>query len=135
MDVEFEMKSQTLGTLFIIFACFQPLVLLAGFMAFTMAAAGTFAAPSVDDPALKRYTVMAVWGIILMLLSILLFVIALVAGIGIKKRRRYGRIWGIIAAVVSLLEIPIGTVLGIYALRFFKDAGSRQIYSETSDTI
>jgi hypothetical protein len=131
MDFEFEMKSQTIGTLFIIFACFQPLVLFTGFMAFGMAAAGTFAAPTVDDPALKGYTVMALMGVILMPLSIILFVVALVAGISIKKRKPCGRIWGLIAAGLALLEIPVGTVLAIYALRFFKDERSKQTVSQS----
>jgi hypothetical protein len=135
MDFEFEMKSQTIGTLFIIFACFQPLVLFAGFMAFTMAAAGTFAAPSVDDPALKGYTVMALMGVILMPLSIILFVIALVAGICIKKRKPCGRIWGMIAAVLALLEIPVGTVLGVYALCFFKDERSKPIDAQQNPLV
>jgi hypothetical protein len=130
MDVEVEARNQTLGTLFILFACFQPVLFFAGFMALTLAMAGTFAAPSTNDPALKWYTAMMVFGIVAMPLSIILFVLALVAGIGIKRRKRYGRIWGMIAAVVSLLEIPIGTGLGIYALRFLTNERSKQIYSQ-----
>lgn len=131
MDIEYARKNQTLGTLFILFACFQPVVFLAAFMALGMAMAGTFAAPSSTDPALKWYTAMAIWGILTMPVSALLFVFALVAGIGIKKRKRYGRIWGMIAAVVSLLEFPIGTLPGIYALRFLANERAKQIYSQT----
>jgi hypothetical protein len=72
---------------------------------------------------------MAVWGIVTMPVSALLFIFALVAGIGIKERKGYGRIRGIIAAVVSLLEIPVGAMLGIYALRFLANDRSKQIYS------
>jgi hypothetical protein len=129
MDAEFEIKNQTLATLFIIFACLQAVVFLAAFIAFTMALAGTFAAQRADDPVLQWYTAMAVWGIVMMPVAVLLFVFALVAGIGIKKRKPYGRIWGMIAAVVALLEFPIGTVLGVYALRLLANDRSKQIYS------
>jgi hypothetical protein len=135
MDAEFEIKNQTLATLFIIFACLQPVVFLVAFMVFGMALAGTFAAPTVDDPALKWYTAMAVWGIVMMPVAALLLVFALVAGIGIKKRKSYGRIWGLIAAVVALLEFPIGTVLGIYALRLLTNDRSKQIYSAQSPLV
>jgi hypothetical protein len=131
MDAEFEIKNQTLATLFIIFACLQPVVFLVAFTLFGMALAGTFAAPTSDDPALKWYTAMAIWGIITMPLAVLLFVCALVAGIGIKKRKPYGRIWGMITAALALLEFPIGTVLGIYALRLLANDRSKQIYSRT----
>jgi hypothetical protein len=130
MDVEFEDKNQTLGTLFLIFACFQPVVLLVAFMAFGMALAGTFAAQRADDPILKWYTAMAVWGFPTMILSIILLVIAPIAGLGMKKRKRYGRIWAMITAVVALLEFPIGTLLGIFVLRFFANARSKQIYAK-----
>jgi hypothetical protein len=129
MDAEYEIKNQTLATLLIIFACLQPVVFLVAFTLFGMALAGTFAAQRHDDPALQWYTAMAVWGIITMPLAVLLFIFSLVAAVGIKKRKRYGRIWGMITAAVALLEFPIGTVLGIYALRLLANDRSKQIYS------
>jgi hypothetical protein len=129
MDVEFEAKTQTWGTLFILFACFQCVTFIAAFMAFAMAAAGTFAALRADDPILKWYTAMAIWAVVTMPVSLLLFIFALLAGIGLKKRKPYGRIWGIVAAVVALLEFPIGILLSIFALRFFAITRSKQIYS------
>ena len=125
MDVEFEAKIQTWGTLFILFGCFQCVTFIAAFMAFGMAAAGTFAALRADDPILKWYTIMGVWGIITMPLTLLLFIFALIAGIGLKKRKPYGRIWGIIAAAVALLEFPVGTLFAIFAVRFFANDRSK----------
>lgn len=129
MDAEFEVKNQTLATLFIIFACLQPVVFLAAFTVLSMGAGATFTAPTGDDPALKWYTAMMLWGLVNMLLAVLLFICALVTGIGIKKRKPYGRIWGLIAAAVALLEFPIGTALGIYALRLLTHERSKPIYS------
>ena len=130
MDIEYDLKQQNLGTLLIIFACFQPGVLVAGLMGFAMAAAGTFAAPTVDDPALKWYTALAVCGAVAMPLSVILFIVCLVAGIGLRRRKRFGRIWGLIAAALSLLEVPIGTVLGLYALRVLANERSKQLASQ-----
>ena len=73
---------------------------------------------------------LAVWGVILMALSVPLFVVALVAGIGLKKGKRFGRAWGFIAASLSLLEIPIGTVIGVYALRVLTDRRSKEVVSQ-----
>jgi hypothetical protein len=129
MDAEYEVKNQTLATLLFIFTGLQPLVFLAAFTLFGMALAGTFAAPSIDDPALDWYEAMAVWGLVTMPLAVLLFICSLVAGVGIKNRKRFGRIWGLVAAALALLEFPIGTALGIYALRLLANPRSRQIYS------
>jgi hypothetical protein len=74
-------------------------------------------------------TAMAIWAVVTMPVSLLLFIFALLAGIGLKKRKPYGRIWGIVAAVVALLEFPIGILLSIFALRFFAITRSKQIYS------
>ncbi len=128
MDAEFVVKNQTLKTLYLIFACFQPLAFIAGFFALTMAMAGTFAAQRHNDPILRWYTFLALVGVIFMVLSVILFVAAFVASEGIRKRKRYGRIWGIIVATLALLEIPIGTALGIYALRFFTSERGKQLY-------
>lgn len=129
MDSKIIQKNQMLATLFIVFAGFQPLAFAGGFFALTIAAAGTFAAPTVDDPALKWYTAMAVWGVAMMAISIVLFVLALIAGIAMKKYKNYGRICGLIAAILALFEIPVGTLLGIYALIFLRKAEVKQIYT------
>ncbi|MEW6131331.1 MAG: hypothetical protein AB1757_30155 [Acidobacteriota bacterium] len=132
MNRQIIQKNQTLATLLMVFACFQPLALIGGFFAFTIAAAGTFAAPTVDDPALKWYTAMAVWGVAMVAISMALFVLALIAGIGMKKYKHYGRLCALLAAVLALFEIPIGTILGIYALIFLCKAEVKQIYANQS---
>ena len=40
----------------------------------------------------------------------------IVAGIGLLKRREWGRILALILGVLSLLNIPFGTLLGLYSL-------------------
>ena len=40
----------------------------------------------------------------------------LVAGIGLLKRRPWGRILGIVVSALSLVHVPFGTALGVYGL-------------------
>ncbi|MCA9743309.1 MAG: hypothetical protein H6695_01070 [Deferribacteres bacterium] len=40
----------------------------------------------------------------------------IVAGIGLLKRREWGRILALILGVLNLLNIPFGTLLGLYSL-------------------
>lgn len=49
----------------------------------------------------------------------------LIAGIGLLRRRNWGRILGIIVSFLNLLNVPIGTVIGGYSLFvLFQDAAS-----------
>lgn len=40
----------------------------------------------------------------------------LLAGIGLLKRRNWGRVLAIIVGFLNLLNVPIGTIIGVYTL-------------------
>jgi hypothetical protein len=49
----------------------------------------------------------------------------LLAGIGLLRRRNWGRILAIIVSFLNLLNFPIGTVIGVYSLWvLFQDAAA-----------
>lgn len=50
----------------------------------------------------------------------LLSIPAILGGIGLLQRRRWGRIFALVTAAVSLLSIPIGTAFGIYSIVILK---------------
>ncbi len=49
----------------------------------------------------------------------------LLAGIGLLRRRNWGRIVAIIVSFLNLLNVPIGTAIGAYSLWvLFQDAAT-----------
>jgi hypothetical protein len=54
---------------------------------------------------------------------------SVIAGIGILKRRNWGRIIGLVLAAINLLNIPFGTALGIYTLWVLLNQESESVFS------
>jgi hypothetical protein len=54
------------------------------------------------------------------------------AGIGIRRRRPWGRIVGIVVGALALSSIPLGTALGIYALIVLIDKDVGEAFSKSS---
>ena len=52
-------------------------------------------------------------------LTVVMGIVQIVAGIGILKRRNWGRILGYIVAALGILQVPIGTAMGILAFIAF----------------
>ena len=69
---------------------------------------------AIDDP-LARTIVFIVGPAVGGLIAVVALT-GLVGGIGLLKRRRWGRTVTMVYAVLSLFSIPIGTAFGIYAL-------------------
>lgn len=69
---------------------------------------------------------------ILVLVAVVL--LPLVAGYGLRKRRRWAKPVTMVTAVVSLVNIPLGTALGIYAIKFFRSAAGSMLYGGTGAT-
>ena len=51
---------------------------------------------------------------------------ALIAGIGLLRRKRWARIWALLAGVLNLLSFPLGTAVGIYSIWFFVQDDTEQ---------
>jgi hypothetical protein len=66
-----------------------------------------------------------------LLVALLLFTPALVAGYGLLKRKSWARTAGIVAALLMTLNIPFGTALAIYSLWFLSGRGT-QLYEDES---
>ena len=53
---------------------------------------------------------------VIIVLSVVLSLPGILAGIGLLKRREWGRILTLIISVLNLFSFPIGTGIGIYSL-------------------
>lgn len=95
------------------------LLLVGGFLLLLMPSIGAI---SGDREALGILLIVAVG---VSCLVGLLALPGLIAGIGLLRRRNWGRILAIIVSFIDLLNFPIGTVIGIYSLWvLFQDAAS-----------
>ncbi|HEY0051683.1 MAG TPA: hypothetical protein VGB68_20465 [Pyrinomonadaceae bacterium] len=119
MNEEKAREQKRLGVMFIAFALFQILVLLLATIAWMFLPWLGMAGRS-ETEAMILMLAPLVGGWAFSIISILLFVLSLVAGIGVFKNSNAGRVAGIAAAYIALLEIPFGTIFGVYALRRLK---------------
>ncbi|WP_426753226.1 hypothetical protein [Myxococcus sp. Y35] len=51
-----------------------------------------------------------------------------VTGIGLLKRKAWARTVALVLGILALPNIPLGTALGAYALWFYLQAGSEQVF-------
>jgi len=70
----------------------------------------------------------AVVSIFVMLFSLPSFA----AGIGIRRRKPWGRIVGIVVGALALTNLPLGTALGVYALIVLLDKEVGEVFSASS---
>ena len=124
-----EEHNQTLATLHFIYGAMHGLT-LAGLLLLVIVV--KFAAPGANS-------ISPVWiGLGILIFVILLLVVGLLplaVGFGLKKRRRWARPLGLSLGIISLINIPVGTALGIYAIRFFRSEGGVQLYGGRLPTV
>jgi hypothetical protein len=72
--------------------------------------------------------------LIFLMLLIVVGLLPLAVGYGLKKRRSWAKPLGLFLAVVSLINIPVGTALGIYAIKFFRSEGGVKLYGGKQST-
>ena len=75
---------------------------------------------------------MGILGLIGILAVIFMSVIALpgiLAGVGLLRRREWGRILAIVVGIISLIDIPIGTALGIYTIWVLLDDDMKKAFN------
>jgi len=74
---------------------------------------------------------MGILGLIGTLAAIFMGVIGLpgiLAGIGLLKRREWGRILALVVGILSLIDIPIGTALGVYTIWVLMDDDTKKAF-------
>jgi len=65
------------------------------------------------------YEILDIIPVILVVVAILMFVVSvagIVAGIGVLKKKSWGRVLMLVISLINLLRIPIGTALGAYSI-------------------
>lgn len=61
------------------------------------------------------FGILTIVGIFVAGLMLLLALPGIVAGVGLLRRRNWGRILALLVAFFSLANVPIGTIIGLYA--------------------
>src|SRR5882724_1870189 len=114
--------NRTLATLYFIYGAMHGLT-LAGLLLLVLA---------VKLAALGTSTVPTFWMMVGVLVFVVLMLVVgllpLAVGYGLKKQRRWAKPLGFSLAVISLINIPVGTALGIYAIKFFRSEGGVRLY-------
>jgi hypothetical protein len=52
----------------------------------------------------------------------------LITGIGLLKRKAWARALALVLGILAILNFPLGTALGIYAIWFYTQSGSDQVF-------
>jgi hypothetical protein len=77
-------------------------------------------------------TAMGILGLLGTLAAIFMGVVALpgiLAGVGLLRRREWGRILALVVGFISIIDIPFGTALGIYTIWVLLDDGIKGAFS------
>ena len=119
MNEEYTQQQKRLGKMFVAFALFQIVVLLLATVAWAFLPWLGMAGRTENEVMILMLTPL-LGGWALSIVSVVLFVLSLIAGIAILKNSNSGRAVGMATAYIALLEIPFGTIFGIYALRRLK---------------
>jgi hypothetical protein len=123
-----EEHNQTLATLHFIYGAMHGLT-LAGLLLLVIVV--RFAAPGTSS-------ISTLWiglgSLIFVILLLVVGLLPLAVGFGLKKRRRWARPLGLFLGVISLINIPVGTALGIYAIKFFRSEGGVKLYGGRPST-
>ncbi len=123
-----EEHNKTLATLHFIYGAMHGLT-LAGLLLLVVAV--KFAAPGTNSISTLWIAIGVPTFLVLLLVVGLL---PLAVGYGLKKRRLWAKPLGFSLGVVSLINIPVGTALGIYAIKFFRSEGGVRLYGGKSVT-
>ncbi|HEY2039072.1 MAG TPA: hypothetical protein VGG95_05370 [Edaphobacter sp.] len=70
---------------------------------------------------------------VLVTMTVLMAVLAFVAGFSLLNRKSWGRVLAIVLAVLALLKFPFGTALGIYTLWVLAPATSAMEYDSMAE--
>ena len=54
---------------------------------------------------------------------------SIIAGIGLLRRKEWGRILALIVGFISLIDIPLGTALGVYCILMLMDDEGKRLFT------
>jgi hypothetical protein len=88
--------------------------------------------PIGSDPTLptELKTVFAIFGVFLILFTLIFSIPPLLAGYAMLKRKSWARVMGIIAAVFEAMSMPFGTALCVYTLWFMFSGEGENFYRD-----
>jgi glycerol-3-phosphate acyltransferase PlsY len=128
-------ENQKLARLFYVFAALQAPIILVG------AVVGLFMAPvslfvSTTESQYIGWLLIALIALANLALGLLVLPLAIAAGVGLHKEKRWGKIVGIIAALLALLQFPVGSIFGGYLFwKILKQRKAEEIQSENAELI
>lgn len=117
-----EEHNKTLGTLYFIYGAMHGLTLLALLLLVFIAKLTTPLAELITTSTI------VVGMVVFVILLLIVGVLPLLVGYGLRKRSRWVRSLALALALISLINIPIGTALGIYTFKFFRSEGGVRLY-------
>jgi hypothetical protein len=123
-----EEHNKTLGTLYFVYGGVHGLTLVALLLLVFIARLTTPLAELIAT------SWMVVGLIIFVILLLVVGLLPLLVGYGLRKRSGWVRPLALALAVVSLLNIPIGTALGIYTIKFLSSDGGVKFYGGRAST-
>lgn len=77
---------------------------------------------------------MTIGAAVFVVLLLVVGLLPLLVGFGLRKRKRWVKPLALALAVISMINIPIGTALGIYTIKFFRSEGGVKLYGGLSAT-
>jgi hypothetical protein len=124
-----EEHNRTLGALYFVYGGVHGLTLLAMLLLVFVARLTTPLAELIAT------SWMIVGLIVFVILLLVVGLLPLLVGYGLRKRSGWVRSLALALAVISLLNIPVGTALGIYTFKFFKSEGGVSLYGGKDSVI
>jgi len=123
-----EEHNRTLATLYFVYGGIHGLslvgLLLLVFSVQTATSGGQLFSPPV----------MTVGAAVFVVLVLVVGLLPLLVGFGLRKRKRWVKPLALALAVISMINMPIGTALGIYTIKFFRSEGGVRLYGGTTST-
>ena len=103
---------------------YRALLVFASFLLFAIAAFfGRFMSMLMRMGQLEArdvpYELLDIIPVVLVIIAVAMFVVSvvgIVAGIGVLKRRPWGRVLMLVISFLNLLRVPVGTALGAYSI-------------------
>ena len=108
MEDKMEKHVNLLGILWIALGCFT---FFGGFVAFFV----LFGVSFMPDMGYEAPVILRTVGVGVAIFLFILAIPKIIAGIGLMKKKEWGRILTLIVAFLSILSFPLGTALAIYS--------------------
>lgn len=108
MEDKMEKHVNLLGILWIALGCFT---FFGGFVTFFI----LFGVSFIPDMGYEAPVILRTVGVGVAIFLFILAIPKIIAGIGLMKRKEWGRILTLIVAFLSILSFPLGTALAIYS--------------------